>query len=67
MSKNGAIPSGPWVGPVVSLLGFCNDDASSHPVEVYNFYSVKLFEKNGNKRREAGDGNSAIPRLPSTL
>ena len=35
---------------VVTVLPFNSDDRSSNPAEVYNFYSIKLFVMNENKR-----------------
>ena len=44
-------------GQVVSVLAFYSDDPSSNPAEACSFHSVpKLFGKNENKWKEAGDG-----------
>ena len=41
---------------LVSVFAFYSDDPSLNPTEVYSFYSVKLFENNEHKQKEAGDG-----------
>ena len=43
-------------GQVVSVFAFYSDDPSLNPTEVYSFHSVKLFENNEHKQKEAGDG-----------
>ena len=41
---------------VISVLTLYSDDPSSNPAEAYSFFRKIVFEKNKNKRKEAGVG-----------
>ena len=43
-------------GQVVSVLAFYFDDPSSNPADAYSFSVKSVYEKNGNKQKEAGVG-----------
>ena len=48
---------------MVSPLAVLSDDPSLNPAGVYSFTAVKLFEKNENKRKKAGDGRTSCKKL----
>ena len=41
---------------MVSEVAFYSDDPSSNLAEAKSFSVIFVFEKNGNKQKEAGDG-----------
>ena len=53
MTRNRVVDGG---GQMVSVRAIYSDDPSSNSAESIDFYSVKLFEKDGNNEKEAGNG-----------
>ena len=49
-----------------SVLAFYSSDPSWYPREVYSFYSVKLFEKNENKRQRDWESPSRKERFKTS-